>query len=222
MPLLLICYPGLANFVEPCFVAPNVPSERLEHSVALLESAIPNQFIDDELVRRNMENCKGRTAGMIKQTSAVINDLLAIADNDNTHWRYEIVAMRALRTLIRRDQPPCALQLEFFMDQALADHPSMRYVSHSIRLRDPAYNQPQYAQRAVMKTLRYIKLRTFSESDEDIGIQMNRNPLRKSLPVQSPTHEKTQLYLSQFKEPIDWKQASKQPYVATLSTVMDH
>jgi len=158
---------------------------------------------------------------MTKNISEVTDKLLTIADDDNTHWRYEIVAIRALRTLIRRDQPPCAPQLEFFMNQALADHPSMRYVSHSIRSRDPAYHQPQYAQRAVMKTLRYIKLRTFSESNEDIGIQMNRNPLRKTLPVQDPTHEKTQLYLSQFKEPIDWKQASKQPYVATLPTVMD-
>lgn len=219
--MLLICYPGLANFVEPCFVAPNVPSERLDHSVALLEGAIPKQFKDDELVRRNTENCKKRTAGMNKHTSDVIDKLLTIASDDNTHWRYEIVAIRALRTLIRRDQPLCGPQLEFFMDQALADHPSMRYVSHSTRWRNPAYNQRQYAQRAVMKTLRYIKLRTFSESDEDIGIQMNRNPLRKTLPVQDPTNEKRQLYLSQFKEPIDWKRASKQPYVATLSTVMD-
>lgn len=67
-----------------------------------------------------------------------------------------------------------------------------------------------------MKTLRYIKLRTFSQSNEDIGIQMNRNPLRKTLPVPDPTSEKTQSYLSQFKEPIDWKQASKQPYVTSL------
>ena len=158
---------------------------------------------------------------MNKQTSDVIDKLLTIASDDNTHWRYEIVAIRALRTLIRRDQPLCAPQLEFFMEQALADHPSMRYVSHSTRSRNPAYNQRQYAQRAVMKTLRYIKLRTFSESDEDIGIQMNRNPLRKTLPVQDPTNEKGQFYLSQFKEPIDWKEASKQPYVAALSTIMD-
>jgi proteasome activator subunit 4 len=71
-----------------------------------------------------------------------------------------------------------------------------------------------------MKTLRYIKLRTFSQNSEDIAIQMNRNPTRKTLPVRDPTHEKTQSYLSQFKEPIDWKQASKQPYVRPLSTVM--
>jgi len=67
-----------------------------------------------------------------------------------------------------------------------------------------------------MKTLRYIKLRTFSQSNEDIAIQMNRNPLRKTLPVQAPTNEKTESYLSQFKEPIDWKQASKQPYVTSM------
>jgi len=69
---------------------------------------------------------------MIKHTSEVIDKLLTIADDEDTHWRYEIVAIRALRTLIRRDQPPSAPQLEFFMDQALADNPSMRYVSHSI------------------------------------------------------------------------------------------
>lgn len=71
-----------------------------------------------------------------------------------------------------------------------------------------------------MKTLRYIKLRTFSQSNEDIAIQMNRNPLRKTLPVQDPTNEKTQFYLSQFKEPVDWKQASQQPYMASLCSVI--
>jgi proteasome activator subunit 4 len=71
-----------------------------------------------------------------------------------------------------------------------------------------------------MKTLRYIKLRTFSQSNEDIAIQMNRNPLRKILPVQDPTSERTQFYLSQFKEPVDWKQASKQPYLTSLCNVV--
>lgn len=132
----LIRYPGLANFVEPCFVAPDVPSERLDHSVELLEGTVPKQFKDDELVQRNKENCKTRTAGMIKHISEVIDKLLAIADDEDTHWRYEIIAIRALRTLIRRDQPPHAPQLEFFMDQALADHPSMRYVSHLIRVEE--------------------------------------------------------------------------------------
>jgi proteasome activator subunit 4 len=83
-----------------------------------------------------MENCKMRTAGMVKNTLEVIDKLLAIANDEDTHWRYEIVAMRALRTLIRRDQPPYAPQLEFFMDQALADHPSMRYVSHLIHIEE--------------------------------------------------------------------------------------
>lgn len=132
----LICDSGLANFVEPCFVAPAVPSERLDNGIELLEGAIPKQFKDEELVLRNAENCKKRTAGMVKNTLEVVNKLLAIADDEGTHWRYEIVAIRALRTLIRRDQPPYAPQLEFFMDQALADHPSMRYVSHLTRIEE--------------------------------------------------------------------------------------
>lgn len=74
---------------------------------------------------------------MVKSTLEAIDKLLTIADDEDTHWRYEIVAIRALRTLIRRDQPPHAPQLEFFMDQALADHPSMRYVSHLIHIEEP-------------------------------------------------------------------------------------
>jgi len=73
---------------------------------------------------------------MVKNTLVVIDKLLTIADDEDTHWRYEIVAIRALRTLIRRDQPPYAPQLEFFMAQALADHPSMRYVSHLTRIEE--------------------------------------------------------------------------------------
>jgi len=73
---------------------------------------------------------------MVKNTLGVIEKLLGIANDDDTHWRYEIVAIRALRTLIRRDQPLYAPQLKFFMDQALADHPSMRYVSHWTRFEE--------------------------------------------------------------------------------------
>ena len=73
---------------------------------------------------------------MVKNTLEVIDKLLAIADDEDTHWRYEIVAIRALRTLIRRDQPPYAPQLKYFMDQAHADHPSMRYVSDSIHIEE--------------------------------------------------------------------------------------
>jgi proteasome activator subunit 4 len=133
----LIRCPGLANFVEPCFVAPNVPSERLDHGIELLEGAIPKQFKDDDLVGRNIENCNRRTTGMTKHTSGLIEELLTIANNEDTHWRYEIVAIRGLRTLIRRDQPPHGPQLEYFMDQALADHPSMRYVSYLTRFEEP-------------------------------------------------------------------------------------
>ena len=51
--------------------------------------------------------------------------LLDIAESSKTHWRYNIVAVRCLRTLIRKDEAITARHFKFFVEKTCDDHPSI-------------------------------------------------------------------------------------------------
>lgn len=48
-----------------------------------------------------------------------------VAQSHNTHWRYAIVAVRILRTLIRRDEPLIPEQIRCFLSKTYDSHPTM-------------------------------------------------------------------------------------------------
>ncbi|KAG8915861.1 hypothetical protein FRC00_010752 [Tulasnella sp. 408] len=68
-----------------------------------------------------------------------------------------------------------------------------------------------YAQRAVMKASRYIKLRTSTGSPEDIAFYRNHNPLRRTFLTPHPSHEYTAEYLEGFGGPLDRAVAREEP-----------
>lgn len=43
--------------------------------------------------------------------------ILKIANSSETHWRYAIVAVRCLRTLIRRDEPMLGPHVKYMMEK---------------------------------------------------------------------------------------------------------
>ena len=51
--------------------------------------------------------------------------LLDIAGSGKTHWRYNIVAVRCLRTLIRKDESISDQHFKFFVEKTCDDHPSI-------------------------------------------------------------------------------------------------
>ena len=51
--------------------------------------------------------------------------LLNVAGSSKTHWRYNIVAVRCLRTLIRKDESISAPHFKFFVEKTCDDHPSI-------------------------------------------------------------------------------------------------
>ena len=51
--------------------------------------------------------------------------LLDIAGSNKTHWRYNIVAVRCLRTLIRKDESISDQHFKFFVEKTYDDHPSI-------------------------------------------------------------------------------------------------
>ncbi|TFY83729.1 hypothetical protein EWM64_g270 [Hericium alpestre] len=129
--------------------------------------------------------------------------ILAVAEDEATHWRYAIYAARCLRTLIRRDSPVSPDHLHYFLEKVRDNHPSLRY----------------YAQRALMKTARYIKLRTFARSATDLVLEKNNNPLKCKVDVPVPSHKFTADFLEGFRQPIDPKTAPHKPtYCEKLTT----
>jgi proteasome activator subunit 4 len=66
-----------------------------------------------------------------------------------------------------------------------------------------------------MKSLRYIKLRTYSGSTKELALCNNHNPIRQKVSVTERTSEFTAQYLEAFKKPIDRKLAQQQPYAVS-------
>ncbi|KAG8874746.1 hypothetical protein FRB97_005668 [Tulasnella sp. 331] len=180
----------LTGFVEPYFLSASVTYPSLQHSVDTLQGLLPPRSSADHALQKRCDvNRRQRheiqdTA--IKDTTQI---LLDIAESSATHWRYSIVAIRMLRTLVRRDLPAQKAQFVYFLSQVNADHPSLRY----------------YAQRSIMKASRYIKLRTFANRPVDLALLRNRDPLRRAVTVQDRTLAHTTAYLESFRSPIDRK-----------------
>lgn len=56
-----------------------------------------------------------------------------IADSPETHWRYSIIAIRFLRSLMRKDAPLPKNLVKFFLRSTHDTHPSMVSGSRSFR-----------------------------------------------------------------------------------------
>jgi proteasome activator subunit 4 len=188
---------SLSNLVEPCHTVYQTNSEPLRIAAEELYLTVPEKLRDRQVIQRNAKNCRNREEIVRNYYREAMDALVEIGNAKSTHWRYNIVALRLLRVLVRRDTENSGPQMEYLLSKAIDDHPSMRY----------------YAQRGVMKMLRYLKVRSSSEKPEDLSLQVNRSPLRRHVPVQQPSRDTTKEYLATFARPIDWQAAQQQPLV---------
>ncbi|KZT40114.1 hypothetical protein SISSUDRAFT_983884 [Sistotremastrum suecicum HHB10207 ss-3] len=183
---------GLSSFPEPSSLVYELQHDRLMKSADALKSLLRSSDNSVLLIE------KGRKARISRQTvidrsiEKMTQMITQNASDPQMHWRYSIIAIRCLRTLIRRDRPVSFAQMRYFMEMTCDDHPSM------------------YAQRAVMKSLRYLKLRSFSSTAVDRAKYQCRNPLRKTVLIKR-TPEFTTTYLEGFKQPLDCSRAAKEP-----------
>ncbi|KAJ7456675.1 hypothetical protein FB451DRAFT_613190 [Mycena latifolia] len=178
----------LNSLPEPCFLVYDVATPELDSIFAALE------FGDEErlLLKKCTDNRIMRTRQMNEASEELTSIVLAIGNSSKTHWKYEISAVRCLRALIRRDAPLSAEQIRYFMEKTHDSNPSIRY----------------YAQRAVMKSLRNVKLRTFSREPTGLILGRNHNPLKQKLHIE-PSHELTQKLLNAYMTPLDLNRLEK-------------
>ncbi|KAL4243081.1 BLM10 family protein [Abortiporus biennis] len=188
----------MTGFVEPCFVVYDVHNPGLSRASASLKtSLVGTSSADDALTALAQEQRIKRVKLWNDGSDQITRTILEIAKSSETHWKYAIVAIRCLRTLIRRDVSMHPDHVEYLVEKTYDSHATMRY----------------YAQRAVMKISRYIKLRTLNHGPIDLALEQNHNPLRRKVPIVNPSQEYTSEYLSEFKKPLDIEEAKRQPLI---------
>jgi len=162
------------------------------------------------------------------------NYILGLSDSGKLHWRYSIYAIRCFRTLVRRDVPLQGAHMQYFLKNAHDDHPMM--VSFLFVFRNSRrltgyqrYVSPwpqrgtwshihilwQYAQRAIMKSVRFLKLRTCCTRPEDLALMRNLNPLNRIVSVK-PHQQTTLNFLNAYKIPVNMSIAGEEPWVYFL------
>ncbi|KAH8120571.1 ARM repeat-containing protein [Phellopilus nigrolimitatus] len=193
----------LSSIFEPNVIVYSVDSTNMDRAAKNLETLLAQDSCDDKLALRCTQKRVLRTSIYNKTVKLTGDTVLAIAKSSSTHWRYAIIALRILRTLIRRDEPINAEQTKYFLEMAHDSHPSIRY----------------YAQRAVMKSLRYVKLRTFSKSPEDIAMERNHNPLRVRFELKNLNNEFNARYLEGFKQKLNTEKAFLEPILQDKANV---
>ncbi|EIN13624.1 hypothetical protein PUNSTDRAFT_94808 [Punctularia strigosozonata HHB-11173 SS5] len=192
----------LGSFVEPNHVVYNVENTDLDAALRDLRSVTQFSNEGNDLVLRCAEQRTKRTSLIDDASDATTSLIIDIANSSKTHWRYSIVAVRILRSLIRKDRPTKAAHIRCLLEKTYDSHPSLRY----------------YAQRAIMKCSRYIKLRTLSQTQVDLALEQNHNPLRLKVPVGEPGNETTIRFLSDFKSELNLCQARRNPLLCEKPT----
>ncbi|KAF9056646.1 hypothetical protein BJ165DRAFT_1522537 [Panaeolus papilionaceus] len=175
----------LSSFVEPCTLTYSITSPAVEKSVINIKEILYMGTKESAIVNRAADKRNYRVEILNQAVENANKLLLDIGGSSRTHWRYAIYAVRCLRTLVRRDTPLTAEQITFFLERMHDDHPTIRY----------------YAQRAVMKSIRNIKLRTFCKTVEDLAVCRNHNPLQHAVPVKILS-DTTSNFLAEFRKPV--------------------
>ncbi|KAH7880399.1 uncharacterized protein C8R40DRAFT_1165366 [Lentinula edodes] len=180
----------LGTFIEPNNLVYDVSTPAL-HKVLTEFKACLGVKPEDELIT---DKCRSNRVNRIQRQDEAADRthkaVLAIANSSKTHWRYAIVAMRCLRTLVRRDKPLTSAQMTYFLDSVHDSQPTIRY----------------YAQRAILKITRTLKLRTFCTSPEDLYLGRNQNPLKQTVVVDNPSHALLQKFSKDYRYFIDINQ----------------
>lgn len=156
--------------------------------------------------------------------------VLEIAKEKRTGWRYVIVAIRILRALIRRDVPLSAALIQFMLEKTYSSYTNvvcalriLHYNPYSLSLIALCmlafstyrlffvHRAGQYSQRSVIKSLQYIKHRTYARSPWELVQAIHHNPLKVKVLVE-PSHSLLVKVLQDYKTPIS-KTRVREPLV---------
>ncbi|GLB36441.1 putative protein with domain of unknown function (DUF3437) [Lyophyllum shimeji] len=159
----------------------------------LMSEFSPN-VVDRRLLKEAWDKASVRIRKRAEVYNVAVSSILEVAVRPTTHWRYVQMASRFLLGLLRRDAPTSPEVAKFFMEQTLSPQPTIRYT----------------AQRAVVKVLAFVKIRTYSKSREEMWLDEWSNPLAQEIRITDP-----QKFLQMFEQPVE---ASGGLYVDKIRT----
>ncbi|TIB08744.1 hypothetical protein E3P89_02948 [Wallemia ichthyophaga] len=167
--------------------------KQTENVIEKLEKELGGESVDSqELIAEVANAAAGRVEHREELYEELMPQVLEFAESSNTHWRYQLIAQRVLKNLIRRDKPMSERLTRYFLANTISDHPKIR----------------EHAYGSITKILHFVKLRTFGQGtnlNEKLLLKSTKNPLKKTVKIEDDASFTTDKYLNQFKQPIsDW------------------
>ncbi|OBZ79732.1 Proteasome activator complex subunit 4A [Grifola frondosa] len=122
---------------------------------------------DQQLLAEAAAKANARAVTKNQRYTEVVSAILEVAMRPTTHWRYLQFGARFLYGLLRRDHPPPPALAAFFLQNSISPHATIRLT----------------AQKAVVKICSHIKIRTFSQSSEQLWLDEWSSPLRVDIDI---------------------------------------
>ncbi|KAF8887975.1 hypothetical protein CPB84DRAFT_1684385 [Gymnopilus junonius] len=143
---------------------------RIEQALLDLQAEFSPSFIDGDLLRASLQKSAVRISRREAIYADTVTSILELASRSATHWRYVQTAARFMYSLLRRDVPPSPDIAKFLLTQAISPQPTLRAT----------------VQKATVKLLSFIKIRSYSRSAEGLWLDEWRNPLVREVDVGNP------------------------------------
>ncbi|CEL52206.1 Proteasome activator complex subunit 4 OS=Xenopus laevis GN=psme4 PE=2 SV=1 [Rhizoctonia solani AG-1 IB] len=120
---------------------------------------------DEQLLTRVMTKRNNRISRYNDDYATMTKEIAQVCLKPRTHWRYLQFGLRVLSATLRKDCVPDDIVVRAFAKNATSDFSTLRW----------------YAQRAIVKLMKHIKLRTYSPNDVYGPLV---NPLHRHIDVQ--------------------------------------
>lgn len=143
---------------------------RVDEALVGLEVEFSSQLVPKSVLKEAMSKSEARVAKRGMTHNNTISSILEVASRPSTHWRYVQMASRFLSGLLRRDVPTSPDVVKFFLEQTTSPQPTIRV----------------NVQKAVVKLLFFVKIRTYAKSMEEMWLDEWRNPLQKDVLITHP------------------------------------
>ncbi|KAL0950801.1 hypothetical protein HGRIS_007566 [Hohenbuehelia grisea] len=168
---------------------------RLDDAIRDLEAEFSPEFMEETFLaeaKRVTQTYRSSRGSAYQQT---LSSILSIASRPQTHWRYVQMALRYIHGLLSRDVPASAELATFLLKHTVNPQPTIRAI----------------AQKAIIKLLVMIKIRTYSSSPEELWLDEWKSPLRIDLSITDPS-----AFLAKLQEPISGSEST--PYIDKIPT----
>ncbi|CAA7258771.1 unnamed protein product [Cyclocybe aegerita] len=159
-----------------------LPTPRLDDSLDQLVQELQSIKIDQKLLEASIQKSAVRVTRREIVYRDAVSAILDIALRPTTHWRYVQMAARFLYYLLRRDVAPPPELAKFFLDQTTSPQPTVRVI----------------VQKAIVKLLSFVKIRSFSQSKEELWLDEWQNPLTRQVAIGHPEE-----FLRSLQQPVD-------------------